>query len=169
MQSPSATSTEVQVVATPKRGSNLATSHSVTLASNENLVSSTVIAGASSATMTTAASQDSSGLGQSAVTTTQDPGTALAAPTSIDDAAATAATATTEPPKDPNKSAVIPIAIGVVMGTSILASAGSIVFLYFRKRRREAPARAESPPPYDSREMEARPSIEAAAWRMQGY
>ncbi|KAK3942919.1 hypothetical protein QBC46DRAFT_424025 [Diplogelasinospora grovesii] len=50
----------------------------------------------------------------------------------------------------------VPIAIGIAMGTAIFVAAAVLGFFYIRKRRREAPARAETPPPYEEHELQDR-------------
>jgi hypothetical protein len=43
----------------------------------------------------------------------------------------------------------VPIGVGVAVGTSILIAGSVLVFFYQRKRRRQAPVRAETPPPFE--------------------
>lgn len=43
----------------------------------------------------------------------------------------------------------IPIGVGVAVGASILIAGSALVYFYQRKRRREAPVRAETPPPFE--------------------
>ncbi|AEO59398.1 hypothetical protein MYCTH_2065208 [Thermothelomyces thermophilus ATCC 42464] len=51
--------------------------------------------------------------------------------------------------EDDEFGSVIPIGVGVAVGTSILIAGSVIVFFYQRKRRRQAPVRAETPPPFE--------------------
>ncbi|KAL2172375.1 hypothetical protein VTG60DRAFT_6214 [Thermothelomyces hinnuleus] len=51
--------------------------------------------------------------------------------------------------EDDGFGSVIPIGVGVAVGTSILIAGSVIVFFYQRKRRRRAPVRAETPPPFE--------------------
>ena len=43
----------------------------------------------------------------------------------------------------------VPIGVGVAVGASVLIAASVLVFFYQRKRRRQAPVRAETPPPFE--------------------
>lgn len=53
-------------------------------------------------------------------------------------------------PEDGDKSSTaVPIGVGVAVGASVLIAASVLVFLYQRKRRRQAPVRAETPPPFE--------------------
>ena len=56
----------------------------------------------------------------------------------------------TPAPDSSNDTSTVPMAVGVSFGSLIFVSAGALGFFYVRKRRREAPARAETPPPYDT-------------------
>lgn len=66
--------------------------------------------------------------------------------------ATTDPTATADPNAE-NDGRNVPIAVGATFGTLILISASVLAFFYIRKRKREAPARAESPPGYYEPEM----------------
>lgn len=53
-------------------------------------------------------------------------------------------------PQDDGKSTLaVPIGVGVAVGTSVLIAASVLIFFYQRKRRRQAPVRAETPPPFE--------------------
>ncbi|KAK3291500.1 uncharacterized protein B0H64DRAFT_330575 [Chaetomium fimeti] len=56
-----------------------------------------------------------------------------------------------DPPQDDDDqaSSAVPVAVGVAVGTSILIAGSVLVFFYQRKRRRQAPVRAETPPPFE--------------------
>ncbi|KAL2130048.1 hypothetical protein VTI74DRAFT_6959 [Chaetomium olivicolor] len=90
-----------------------------------------------------------------ATTTTSEPVTtesdsATASSTKSDLAASTAPTATPfdAPQDDSHGSTALPIGVGVV-GASVVIAAGIFAFFYLRKWKREAPRRAESPPPFE--------------------
>ncbi|KAH6617578.1 hypothetical protein F5144DRAFT_498950 [Chaetomium tenue] len=58
--------------------------------------------------------------------------------------------APSDPPQDSGEaSSAVPVAVGVAVGTSILIAGSVLVFFYQRKRRRQAPVRAETPPPFE--------------------
>ncbi|KAK0616523.1 hypothetical protein B0T14DRAFT_588523 [Immersiella caudata] len=58
-----------------------------------------------------------------------------------------------DPPSAENDGRNIPIAIGSTFGSLIVVASAVLVFFYVRKRKREAPARAESPPGFYEPEM----------------
>ncbi len=53
------------------------------------------------------------------------------------------------PQDDGKSSAAVPIGVGVAVGASVLIAASVLVFFYQRKRHRQAPVRAETPPPFE--------------------
>ncbi|KAK4098386.1 hypothetical protein N658DRAFT_518018 [Parathielavia hyrcaniae] len=68
---------------------------------------------------------------------------------------ATAGTAspTSAPSSTPQSEAkpnlAVPIGVGVAVGIAVLIAGSVLVFFYQRKRRRQAPVRAETPPPFE--------------------
>ncbi|KAK4452689.1 hypothetical protein QBC34DRAFT_28692 [Podospora aff. communis PSN243] len=76
------------------------------------------------------------------VTMTADPGMAQSP------ANGTPSPTASDAPAEENDGRNIPIAIGSTFGGLIVIASGALVFFYVRKRKRESPARAESPPGY---------------------
>lgn len=55
-------------------------------------------------------------------------------------------------PQAGQTNAIVPLAVGVSIGSASIVAAGVIALLLWRKCRRDAPARAETPPPQDDDE-----------------
>lgn len=54
----------------------------------------------------------------------------------------------TDTPGDLDDGHVIPVAVGIAVGTLITVASSALLFFYIRKKRKERPRRAESPPPH---------------------
>ncbi|KAK1825595.1 hypothetical protein QBC39DRAFT_74146 [Podospora conica] len=65
-------------------------------------------------------------------------------PTSTDPGAPGA----TGAPGDVNDGRIIPVAVGIAVGTLITVASSALLFFYIKKKRKERPRRAESPPPH---------------------
>ncbi|KAK1754003.1 hypothetical protein QBC47DRAFT_385386 [Echria macrotheca] len=78
---------------------------------------------------------------------------------------------TTDSANSQNDGSVIPIAVGATFGSLIAVSGSLLAFFYLRKRRRETPVRAETPPAYYEPEMGCRvrgQPLSAGFWRWNG-
>lgn len=71
---------------------------------------------------------------------------------------------------DDNANPAVPIGVGVAFGASIMIAAGVLGFFYLRKRRRETPVRAETPPPFEFSVMDSQaPGRIRPFWEAPGY
>ena len=56
---------------------------------------------------------------------------------------------TGKPQQDSKSNPAVPIGVGVAVGASVLIAVSVLVFFYQRKRHRQAPVRAKTPPPFE--------------------
>ncbi|VBB79427.1 Putative protein of unknown function [Podospora comata] len=65
---------------------------------------------------------------------------------SVESTAAPPPPSSEEPQQD---NSAVPVGVGIGVGLAVTIAGGFLVFFYIRKRQREAPIRAETPPPLD--------------------